>query len=444
MSEPEPSPDSFDVPPAVIEGQTHSLSSEPPGKISGRLVPTTPTERIQVLDVLRGVALLGILITNIQHFSMFAGTVRNPTLYGDLTGANLWVYSLTFNLAFQKFMPIFSMLFGAGIMMAATRREAAGERAGIFHYRRMFFLLLIALAHSYLIWYGDILFVYAVCGALVFPLRFRSARFLIAAGIVMLAGQPIMEIITFRMTWIYELVNPFAGMSLEEVSATDLAAFQGGWMENFRQRAAYSLEGQTVGFLLHGIWRGCGLILLGMGLYRLRILTGERARSFYRTLIAVGLGIGIPITAFAFWMSYSANWGDFWVQQFALQVIHWVGIVVSLAWIGIVMLACRPACRSWMGRALAAVGRTALSNYLLHSLICTFIFYGFGLGLYGSVERTEQIGIVFAVWVLQLLISPLWLRYFRFGPAEWLWRSLSYGGLQPFRVGRPRGSLGSV
>jgi uncharacterized protein len=93
----------------------------------GRLAPTTPAERIQALDVLRGVALLGILITNIQHFSMFAGTVRNPTLYGDLTGANFWVYALTFNLAFQKFMPIFSMLFGAGIMLGATRRETAGE-----------------------------------------------------------------------------------------------------------------------------------------------------------------------------------------------------------------------------------------------------------------------------------------------------------------------------
>jgi uncharacterized protein len=398
------------------------------------LAPTTPSERIQVLDVLRGVALLGILITNIQHFSMFAGTVRNPTLYGDLTGANFWVYAFTFNLAFQKFMPIFSILFGAGIMLAATRREAAGESAGAFHYRRMFFLLLIALAHSYLIWYGDILFVYAVCGALVFPLRFRSARFLIGAGIVMLAGQPIMEIITFRMTWIYQLVNPFAGMSLEEVLATDLAAFRGGWVENFQQRAAYSLEGQTVGFVLHGLWRGTGLILLGMGLFRLRVITGERAKSLYRTLIAVGLGAGLPITAFAFWMSYSAYWGDFWVQQFALQTIHWIGIVVSLAWMGIVILACQGGCRSWPGRAFAAVGRTALSNYLLQSLICTFIFYGFGLGLYGSVERIGQMGIIAGIWVVQLLISPLWLKYFRFGPVEWLWRSLSYGRLQPMRA----------
>jgi uncharacterized protein len=398
------------------------------------LAPTTGAERIPVMDVLRGVALLGILITNIQHFSMFGGTVRNPTLYGDLSGANFWVYAGTFNLAFQKFMPVFSMLFGAGILLAAGRREAAGLDSRVFHYRRMFFLLLFALVHSYLIWYGDILFVYAVCGALVFPLRFRSARFLIWAGIIMLAGQPVMDMVSRASPELFSFFAPFSGMSLEEILAADLAAFRGGWLENLRMRVTYSLEGQTVGFLVHGLWRTTGLILLGMGLFRLGVMTGEGKRSLYRSFIGLGLAVALPITVLAFWMSYSAGWRNFWVHQFTLQVIHWVGIGVSLAYIGIVVLACRGGCSSWLARAFSAVGRTALSNYLLHSLICTFIFYGFGLGLYGSVERTGQISIVMAIWVVQLLVSLLWLRSFRFGPAEWLWRSLSYGKLQPFRA----------
>jgi uncharacterized protein len=249
---------------------------------------------------------------------------------------------------------------------------------------------------------------------------------------VFLAGHLVTDLLSYQVPWIYGLVSPFAGMSLEEVLATDLAAFRGGWMDNFSLRVRYSLEGQTVGFLVHGLWRACGLILLGMGLYRLRAILGESDRSLYGLFIGIGVGVGLPITALAFWLSYSTGWGNYWVQQFSLQVIYWVGILVSLAWVGIVMLACKDGCGSWLGKAFAAAGRTALSNYLLHSILCTSIFYGFGLGLYGSVERVGQMGIVAGVWMLQLLLSPLWLKYFRFGPAEWVWRTLSYGKLQPF------------
>lgn len=419
------------------------------------LQPTAPRERIQVMDILRGVALLGILLTNIQHFSMFAGTVRNPTLYGDFTGANFWVYAFTFNLVFQKFMPIFSMLFGAGIMLAADRWEARRE-AGLsrgtsvtgmapnaggsvtaagFHYRRMAVLLVIALVHGYLIWYGDILFSYAVCGALVFPFRRRSAGFLITSGIIVLAGQPLMEFVSFAVPGLFSFFPAaFQGMSLDEILAADLAAFRGGWLENLRMRATYTFEGQTVGFLLHELWRSGGLILLGMGLYRLGIMTGAAKRSTYWLLVAKGLLVALPVTAFAFWVAHSNGWSGFWVRQFYMQVIYWVGIPVSLAWVSIVMLRCGGGCQGWLGRALAAVGRTALSNYLLHSLLCTFIFYGFGLGLYGSVERVGQLGIVVGIWVLQLILAPMWLRRFRFGPAEWAWRSLSYGKRQPMWV----------
>jgi uncharacterized protein len=399
-----------------------------------RVDPTAPDERIRILDVLRGFALLGILITNIQHFSMFAGAVRNPTLYGDFQGANFWVYALTFNLAFQKFMPVFAMLFGAGIMLAAERREEAGTNPTAFHYRRMGILLLIALAHGYLIWYGDILFSYAVCGALVFAFRRRTSGFLIGAGIVLLAGGAVMEMVSFRAPDLFAWVNPFRGMSLEEVLATDLAAFRGGWTENLRLRVLYTLEGQTTGFLLHEVWRSGGLILLGMGLYRLGVMTGRANPSVYRRLLGIGVGIALPLTAGVFWLAHSRGWNGFWLRQLYLQVIYWVGIPLSLGWLSMVVLACRRGCQGPLGRALAAVGRTALSNYLLQSLLCTSIFYGYGLGLYGSVERTGQMAIVLGVWVLQLLVSSLWLRHFRFGPAEWVWRSLSYGRPQPFRV----------
>lgn len=396
--------------------------------------PTRESERIQVLDILRGVALLGILITNIQHFSMVAGAVRNPTLFGDLQGANFWVYAFTFNLALQKFLPLFSMLFGAGILLMADRRKASGRSPTALHYRRMAVLLIIALIHSYLIWYGDILFAYAVCGMFVFLFRERSARFLITAGIITLAAFPVMRFLLIAAPGLIPYWDFFPGMTLEEIIAADVAAFQGGWVENLQMRARYALEDQTLGLLIHNFWKAAGLMLIGMGLFRLRVIAGEAKRSVYWTLVALGVGVALPLTVGAFWANHATGWRNPWVRELTLQVIHWVGIVMSLGWMGIVMLICQAGCRSWLGRALAAVGRTALSNYLLQSLICTFIFYGFGLGLYGSVERIGQISIVVGVWVLQLVFSPLWLRHFQFGPAEWVWRTLSYGKRPAFRV----------
>jgi uncharacterized protein len=223
-------------------------------------------------------------------------------------------------------------------------------------------------------------------------------------------------------------------MSLEEIMAADLAAFRGGWMENLRMRATHAFEGQTLGFLLHEVWRPGGLILVGMGLYRLGIMTGAAKHKVYWLLAVKRLLIALPVPAFASWVAHSNGWSGFWIRQFHFQVIYWVDIPIGMAWLSIVMLRCGGGCHGWLGRSMAAVGGTALSNYLLYTLLCTSVFYGFGLGLYGSVERIGQIGIVVAIWVLQLILSPLWLKHFRFGPGEWAWRSLSCGKLQPLWV----------
>lgn len=396
--------------------------------------PVAGPERIQLLDVLRGVAILGILVTNIQHFSMVAGAVRVPTLFGDLQGLNFWVYAGSFNLALQKFLPIFSMLFGAGIVLAAERREAAGLSPGALHYRRMVVLLLIALVHAYLVWYGDILFTYAIAGGVAFLFWRRSPRFLFVLGVVLFAGFPVMRALLFVAPEIFPHIDLFPGMTMEEVVAADLEGFRGGWVENFQLRRGYALEDQTVGLMMHGFWKACGLMLVGMGLFKTRILTGGAKRALYWKLVGWGFGTALPLTLAVFWANYATGWGNFWIREFSNQVIHWAGTVQSLGYLGLVALLCSRGCASWLGRAVAGVGRMALSNYLLQSLLCTFIFYGFGLGLYGSVERVGQMGIVVMVWVGQLALSAIWLSRFRFGPAEWVWRSLAYGNRQAMRV----------
>jgi uncharacterized protein len=397
--------------------------------------PVAESERIHALDVLRGLAVLGILVTNIQHFAMFAGTARDPTLYGDLHGANFWVYALTFVLAFQKFLPIFAMLFGAGIVLAAERREASGLSAATLHYRRMAVLLLIGIVHAYLIWYGDILFAYAVCGMAVFALRRLSPGPLIALGILLLAISPLIEIVFFVVPALLGAGGAHAGPSVQEVLANDLAAFRGPWIEQLRMRAHYAFEVQTAGLAIVYFWRASGIMLVGMALLKLGVLTGTRSRRLYGGLVSIALLVGLPITAAGLWVNALTNWENGWLRQLGLQIIYWFGIVMSLGWIGAVMLVCRGGRRTPLTRPLAAVGRMALTNYLLESVLCTLVFYGHGLGLYGSVERTGQIAVVIGVWVLLLVCSPIWLRFFRYGPAEWLWRSLAYGRVQPFRRG---------
>ena len=392
---------------------------------SHRVGPTPPDQRIVALDVLRGVAVLGILGTNIQHFAMFAGTVRNPTLYGNLDGADFWVYAVTYTFFYQKFLPIFAMLFGAGLLLATGRREAAGLDPTSLIYRRMTVLLFIGLIHAYLIWYGDILVAYALCGMVVIQFRRVPSRGLIALGIALLAASPLIRVLFFILPGL--LGGGGGGANIEQVIADDLEAFRGPWIEALRMRATYVLEGQTTGFAVVLFWRASGLMAIGMGLYKLGVLTGQRSNRFYVTLAGLALGIAVPLTVLGLTACVLTDWDQFGLWFLSGQVIYWFGIAMSLAWVSIVMLACRNGCRSWLGRSLAAVGRLALTNYLLQSLLCTFLFYGHGLGLYGSVDRTGQVAVVAGIWLLQLIVSPLWLRYFRYGPAEWLWRSLTYG-----------------
>jgi len=397
--------------------------------------PVVESERIRQLDVLRGLAVLGILGTNIQHFAMFAGTTRNPTLWGSLDGADFWVYALTFNLVFQKFLPIFSMLFGAGMVLVAERCEAAGVNPAALHYRRMATLLLIGLLHAYLIWYGDILFVYAVCGMAVFPLRKLSPRLLLTLGIVLLAVGPLIEIVFFMIPAMLGAGGGGAGTSIETVVAQDLEAFRGPWIEQLRMRAHYAFEVQTQGLAILLFWRASGIMLIGMALYKLRVLTGGRSSRVYAVLLVIALTVALPLTAAGFYVNVLTEWQNGWLRKLAEWIVYFFGILMSLGWASIIMLICNSRAWSLVTRPLAAVGRMALTNYLLQSLICTFVFYGHGLGLYGNVERTGQAAVVAGVWLCLLIVSPLWLRFFRFGPAEWVWRTLAYGERQPFLRG---------
>ena len=212
----------------------------------------------------------------------------------------------------------------------------------------------------------------------------------------------------------------------------ELAAMRGGWLDQQPARSAGALAFETFLLITWGVWRAGGLMLIGMALFKREVFSARRSPRFYATLIAVAVAVGLPLQAYGIVLDFARGW-SLWSFFLGLQFNYWPSIAVSLGYVGLVMLACRTEALRGLTRPFAAVGQTALTNYLLQTVLCTTIFYGHGLGWFGSVDRVGQIGVVAFVWAVQLVASPLWLRRFRFG------RSSGSGARSPTASGRRYG-----
>lgn len=396
--------------------------------------PVEAGGRIASLDVLRGFALLGILVMNVQVFSMPAAAYENPTAWGDLAGVNLGVWVVSEVLFSQKFLTLFSLLFGAGVCLFADRIEARGGRPAVWHYRRMGWLLAFGLAHAYLLWFGDILVPYAVCGCLVYLLRRRAPRTLVVVGFVSLMVTSLLIVLIGAALLIpgvpEEAISEIERDWTPDASELDaeIAAY-GGWTEQQPLRTEQALAVHLGMLPFFVIWFCGGLMLIGMALYKWGVLSAAKDDRFYRRLAAIGLLTGMPLVVLGVWWNFSGGWAWQRSMFFGALFNTWGCIPVALGYLGLVMLAVRRDFLPGLQARLAAVGRMAFTNYLLQTVLCTTIFYGHGLGLFASVERYQQLLIVFAVWALQLWLSPIWLRRYSYGPLEWLWRTLTYGRL---------------
>ena len=400
------------------------------------LGPIQASERIQSLDVMRGVAVLGILVMNIQCFAMIMAAYINPTVYGSLEGVNGWVWYLSHLFADMKFMTIFSMLFGAGVIVMTSRREAAGRRSAGLHYRRMGWLLVFGLLHAHLLWYGDILYSYAMCGFVLYLFRKASPWLLITLGLVSTSVAFFIGVffgISMANGWMPVEAVADDWKPLADTIQAEVDAYRGSWLDQMSHRFKTALFLQTFIFLIGIAWRAGGMMLIGMALYKLGVFSAARSKRFYVGLVGVGLLVGIPTIMYGVARNELAGWNVKYSFFFGPQFNYWASILVALGWVGVVMLACKSEAVRPLTRPFAAVGQMALTNYVMQTVLCTFLFYGHGLGRFGMFERWQQLLVVVAVWALQLVVSPFWLRRFRFGPAEWLWRSLSYMKLQPMR-----------
>ncbi len=396
--------------------------------------PISNNERIESLDVLRGFAILGILVMNIQSYSSINASYINPTAYGDLTGINFFVWLVSHLFFDLKFLSLFSILFGAGIVLFSRKAESKGVKAAPLHYRRNFWLLVIGLVHAYFFWHGDILVPYAICGFLVFLFRNLKPKTLTILGILAIL-VPFLIYLFFGLSmrfWPPEAIEQLAaswrpGADLIE---QELSAYWGGFSSQMQHRVPASLFFQTSYFLMFMGWRIGGLMLIGMALFKWGVLSGKRSRSFYAKWAVWGLLIGMTLILIGVYQNFKHDWSvDY--SMFIGSLFNYIGsLFVTMAYLAIVVYWSTKGTGELRNR-LAFTGRMAFSNYLGQTLICTFIFYGHGLGLFGIVERWQKVFMVLGIWVLQLLVSPLWLKHFRFGPVEWAWRSLTYWRIQP-------------
>jgi uncharacterized protein len=417
---------------------------------------TTSPERIVTLDIIRGVAVMGIFSVNIIAFSMIEAAYGNPAAYGGRHGADLFVWAANLIVIDGKMRTLFSMLFGASTLLVIDRAVAGGQSGAKVHYARMAVLFVIGLIHYHLIWWGDILTLYAATGMIAYFFRNRSVKALIGWGIAfMLAGAGIFAAIVTQM-WQADLAahapgasraairawNDFASMmypTARQIS-DDLALHRGSW-SGLAYHYLVTKAFEWIPGLVLFIPETLGLMLFGMAGYRSGFLTGQWENSLYRSIAVYGLTIGALASALLIYADLSTR---FYAPVVLGGFIVWLApfrVVMAAGYAALIVLLSRPG--GWLATRLAAVGRAAFTNYLGTSIIATFVFYGWGLGLYGHVSRAQAWLLVPVVWLVMLAWSKPWLDRFQYGPLEWVWRTLARGELQPMRK-RPRVSAAAA
>lgn len=433
------------------------------------LLPVGEQDRNTAVDTLRGVAVLGILMMNITAFGLPSAAYMNPMTpaltphVGEFAGLTKAVW-IAIHLIFDlKMMAIFSMLFGAGLVLQSDRFVTNGRKgfAGIY-YRRLLWLFLIGMVHAYLIWYGDILVAYALCGLLLYPLRKVRAGWLFAIGVVvMLIALPIWTGLGLSLQYLksaaaeaqqvldaggtltpdqQNMLDGWKGAQTgmnptAEVINHEITQMRGSWLDSFGQNAKQAAFMQTLLFAMMTLWRALGAMLIGMGLMKLGVLAGTRTTKFYGILAAIGYGLGLPIVFYGGTELIAHKFDMVFIMKMGWHFNYIGSFLVALGHIGAVMLIVKSGALKWLTSRLAAVGRMPLTNYLTQSIICTFVFWGWGLGMYAKLPLPTMALIVLGVWALQIAWSPWWMAKFRFGPAEWLWRTLTYLKPQPMKRG---------
>ena len=406
------------------------------------------TDRILTLDIVRGVAVMGILTMNIAAFAMPYPAYANPAAYGGDSGLDLVSWAFNYLIFDGKMRGLFSILFGASTLLVIERATASGRGGAKAHYARMIVLLAFGLVHFYFIWFGDILSLYALSGMVLYWFRNKSPRSLVRWAIGFLS-------ISFIFFGLIALSGGMAGSSRlpprasselmesrrtieNEVGATskkipaDLKLYRSDYQTIMESRLIGRTWEPFGSFFSFG-FETLGLMFIGMALFKTGFLTGTWEEARYRRWAVRCMVIALPALAFLAWWQASASFDAVRVFAAFITLSMPFDLLMAIAWAALIILWVKTGPMPDLKARVAATGRMAFTNYLATSIVMTIIFYGYGLGLFGEVSRAGLWLFVLGMWGLMLLWSKPWLDRFQYGPLEWLWRSLARMQLQPMR-----------
>jgi len=429
--------------------------------------PITREHRIVSLDILRGAAVLGILLINIFIF----GKADDPAFWEDLnkqaSGPDFWLRIIITGLFQGKMRALFCMLFGAGIMLFDEQKRKAKGRSpwGLF-YNRMFWLVLFGLVHAYLLLFkGDILFFYGVFGMLVFLLRnLKPVLKAIAVLVIILTGMAMNQYLyqDYRGKYLeyldvqekqqqgvllssqdsrtlesWEVIR--RGNNPEPDKIAERKALMLGTYKDVASVIRPEVSKHEIRNLPTSLIDNVSLMLLGMVLLQWGFFRGTWRYRQYLLMLFIGYAIGLPLMIYSKWIAVNERSSFEMVLVYMnLNSVDWQILIyqiqrllLSLAHVSLLMIIIKRNLLGWLLNALRAIGQMAFTNYILQTVICTLIFFGYGLGYYDSFRIYQLYLLTLGIWIFEMIFSSVWLKYFRFGPLEWLWRSLTYVRIQP-------------
>ncbi|MEO0441703.1 MAG: DUF418 domain-containing protein [Pseudomonadota bacterium] len=401
------------------------------------------------LDALRGFAVMGILLMNIIAFALPELAYINPAIHGASNSADTISWFLSFIFVDGKMRGLFTLLFGASMMLVIARAEAKGENAAKVHFSRMGWLALFGLAHFFLVWFGDILFLYAVIGCLAWFMADWDCDELIRKALLIYAMGFIAYLLfmgsMFYLQYQAQVAGPGSAMDTDfqemlaeialspEMISQEIALYQGSYAQILADKLTNHWYGPLSLVLTSGT-ETLPFMMLGMALYKNGFMTGQWDDARYRSLGLRLTGWGLVLVVPLAWLVYASDFDPLIAFNAALAWSIPSRLLLTVGFAALLILLIRKLAHGPLLQRIAAAGRVAFTNYLGTSILMTFLFYGWGLGLFGQFGRAELTLFVIAAWGLMLLWSKPWLAHYRYGPLEWLWRSLARGEVQKLRI----------